>query len=202
MIRPEGFTHCKEYECGRRLSSRQTEVKLNVRRRQSQILLCVLRPRVVVVERELILPPHSLYPTVSKHRTSSRGQAFRKHVFVIIWTNQHTTFEVMPLNARDYPQPYEPTPPHTYYARLTIRMGSAKNSFHELVEKATSPLIPSGHEDIYLYFEISDHIRAKDVTPEFAIKELKRRLSHTNPNIQLFGLSVCCVVFVWGEILT
>ena len=102
MIRPEGFTHCKEYECGRRLSSRQTEVKLNVRRRQSQILLCVLRPRVVVVERESILPPHSLYPTVSKHRITSRGQAFRKHVFVIIWTNQHTTIEVMPLNARDH----------------------------------------------------------------------------------------------------
>ena len=67
----------------------------------------------------------------------------------------------------------------------------SKSEFRELVQNATSPLIPSSHEDISAFCEISDEIRAKCVAPQFAIQELKQRLTHTNPNVQIVALSVC-----------
>jgi hepatocyte growth factor-regulated tyrosine kinase substrate len=67
----------------------------------------------------------------------------------------------------------------------------SKSEFRELVQNATSPLIPSSHEDISAFCEISDAIRAKCVAPQFAIQELKQRLTHTNPNVQIVALSVC-----------
>lgn len=66
----------------------------------------------------------------------------------------------------------------------------SKSGFRELVEKATSPLLPSSHEDIFAFCEISDSIRAKCISPQYAVQELKQRLTHTNPNVQILALSV------------
>lgn len=78
----------------------------------------------------------------------------------------------------------------TSHASLVRIMVVSKSGFRELVEKATSQLIPSGHEDVFVYFEISDSIRAKSVAPQFAANELRLRLTHANPNVQILALSV------------
>ncbi|GBB90479.1 hypothetical protein RclHR1_17460006 [Rhizophagus clarus] len=63
-------------------------------------------------------------------------------------------------------------------------------SFDEDVDKATSELIPKDHDDITLNLEISDQIRSKNVSAKDAMRALKRRLGHTNPNVQLLALSL------------
>jgi hypothetical protein len=58
------------------------------------------------------------------------------------------------------------------------------------VDKATSELIPKDHDDITLNLDISDQIRSKKVNAKDAMRALKRRVAHSNPNVQLLALSV------------
>jgi len=67
---------------------------------------------------------------------------------------------------------------------------STNSPFIELVDKATSDLLPAGQEDIALNLEICDQVRAKDVKPEQAVQAIKTRLTHKNPNVVLLALGV------------
>ncbi|CEH12469.1 ubiquitin binding protein [Ceraceosorus bombacis] len=67
--------------------------------------------------------------------------------------------------------------------------------FAELVDKATSELLPAGQEDISLNLEICDQVRAKQVQPKHAMQVIKRRLGHKNPNVAMLalGLTDVCI---------
>ncbi|KAJ3410786.1 Vacuolar protein-sorting-associated protein 27 [Chytridiales sp. JEL 0842] len=57
-------------------------------------------------------------------------------------------------------------------------------------EKATSENLPIGTEDLVLNLEIADKIKSKEVLPKEAIRALKKRINHKNPNVQLMALKL------------
>ncbi|KAJ2963665.1 hypothetical protein NQZ79_g1447 [Umbelopsis isabellina] len=65
-----------------------------------------------------------------------------------------------------------------------------QSPFDESVERATSELLPAGQENLALNLEIADQIRGKKINAKDAMRSLKTRLSHKNPNVQLLTLSV------------
>lgn len=68
--------------------------------------------------------------------------------------------------------------------------GWGADPFSELVDKATSELLPAGQEDIALNLEVCDQVRAKQVPPKQAMQVIKRRLGNKNPNVVLLALGV------------
>lgn len=64
--------------------------------------------------------------------------------------------------------------------------------FTELVDKATSPLLPAGHDDMVLSLEVCDAIRSKAVAPQRAAQKLLARAVHSNPHVQRRAMAVRC----------
>lgn len=58
-------------------------------------------------------------------------------------------------------------------------------------EKATSEFLPAAQEDVATNLEICDLVRSKQVSARDAMRAIKRRLTHRNPNVQLLALGVC-----------
>ncbi|WBW74032.1 sorting receptor for ubiquitinated membrane protein, ESCRT 0 complex subunit Sst4 [Schizosaccharomyces osmophilus] len=71
------------------------------------------------------------------------------------------------------------------------RWWNSNSEFAVDVEKATSETLPAGAEEIALNLDISDKIRSKSIDAKAAMRILKSRIDHSNPNVQLLALKLC-----------
>lgn len=60
-----------------------------------------------------------------------------------------------------------------------------------LIDDATSEMIPNAQSDLAKNMDICDVIRSRNVSARDAVRSLKRRLLNANPNVQLLALGVC-----------
>lgn len=62
-------------------------------------------------------------------------------------------------------------------------------------DNATSELLPSGSDETLLTsLQLSDQIRSKTVDASYALKSMRRRSAHKNPNVQIQALHVLDVL--------
>lgn len=67
---------------------------------------------------------------------------------------------------------------------------ASTTQFEELVDKATSELLPPDNDEVLLLgLQCSDLIRARTIEPPLALKSVRKRLSHKNPNVQIQTLN-------------
>lgn len=80
------------------------------------------------------------------------------------------------------------------YDEFCILVGKNQEKYNNnnfltfFLEKATSEFIPAAQEDLALNLEITDLIKSKRVGPKEALRLLRSRLLHENPNVQLLTL--------------
>ena len=67
------------------------------------------------------------------------------------------------------------------------------NQFDSIIEEATSENTVIGTENIALYLDIADKIKAKNMTTKQFISGIRKRLNHKNPNVQILALSLVVI---------
>lgn len=74
---------------------------------------------------------------------------------------------------------------------MSLKSATDAVCFYAILDKATSELLPTGSDETLLTsLQLSDLIRSKAVDPSYALKSLRRRISHKNPNVQIQSLHV------------
>lgn len=60
----------------------------------------------------------------------------------------------------------------------------------QLIDEATAESIPPGEQNLALNLDLCDMVRSKRIPPEQAVKAIKKRLMHLNPNVQISALNL------------